>query len=158
RHLRRDHPPVHVMPDQLSNDLAALRITRDSGAPGSPWPKRLVILAVVAAIAWAGWTYGKPMVEAKVFKPEVEVTQIVVVSPAQAQATVTSTGSVVPQRVSKVGAKSPGRIKAMKVKEGDVVTEGQVLAELEGADLRAQLSAAKAKVLTARAQVQTAKA
>ncbi len=146
------------MPDQLSNDLAALRISRDSGAPGSPWPKRLLILAVVAAIAWAGWTYAKPMVEAKVFKPEVEVTQIVVVSPAQAQAKVTSTGYVVPQRVSKVGAKSPGRIRAMHVKEGDRVKEGQLLAELEGADLRAQLAAAKAKVLTAKAQVQTAKA
>ena len=158
RHLRRDQPLVHVMPDQLSNDLAALRISRDSGAPGSPWPKRLAILAIIAALGWGAWTYGKPMVEAKVFKPEVEVTQIVVVSPSQAQAKVTSTGYVVPQRVSKVGAKSPGRIRAMHVKEGDKVKEGQILAELEGADLRAQMAAAKAKVLTAKAQVQTAKA
>jgi HlyD family secretion protein len=146
------------MSDQLSSDLAALRIARDGGAPGSPWPKRLVVLAAVVALAWAAWTYGKPMIEAKVFKPEVEVTQIVVVSPAQAQAKVTSTGYVVAQRVSKVGAKSPGRIKAMYVKEGQEVVEGQLLAELEGADLRAQLQGARAKVLTARAQVQTAKA
>ena len=74
------------MSDQLSNDLAALRIARDGGAPGSPWPKRFAVLAVIAAIAWVGWTYGKPMVEAKVFKPEVEVTQIVVQGEGNARA------------------------------------------------------------------------
>jgi RND family efflux transporter MFP subunit len=98
------------------------------------------------------------MVEARVFKPEVEVTQIVIVSPSQAEAKLTSTGYVVPQRISRVGAKTPGRIKTMHVAEGTHVEAGMVLAELEGADLRAQLHTAKARVLTARAQVQTAKA
>jgi RND family efflux transporter MFP subunit len=146
------------MNDRLSNDLAALRIARESGAPPSPWPKRLLILAVVAALAWAAWRFGYPMVEARVFKPEVEVTQIAIVSPSQAEAKLTSTGYVVPQRISKVGAKTPGRIKVMHVAEGTRVEAGMVLAELEGADLRAQLHTSKARVLTARAQVQTAKA
>lgn len=146
------------MADQLSTDLAALKIQRGPGGPASPWPKRLLWLAGLGAIGWAAWTFGKPALESRVFKPEVELTQIVVVSPAEAQAKVTSSGYVVPQRVTKVGAKTVGRIKSMKVIEGEEVVEGQILAELEGADLRAQLNSAKARVLTARAQVQTAKA
>lgn len=146
------------MADQLSNDLAALRIHRDAGAPGSPWPKRLLVVALVAGAGWAAWTYGKPLLEAKIYKPEVEVTQIIAISPGQAQAKLISTGYVVPQRVTKIGAKTPGRIKEMNVAEGDRIEKGFVIAELEGADLRAQLQSAKARVLTARAQVQTAKA
>jgi HlyD family secretion protein len=146
------------MTDRLSNDLAALRIARESGAPPSPWPKRLLALAIVVAIGWAGWTFGYPMVEQRVFKPEVEVTQILIVSPSQAEAKLTSTGYVVPQRISKVGAKTPGRIKKMNVAEGQWVEAGVVLAELEDADLRAMLATAKARVAMARAQVQTAKA
>lgn len=146
------------MADQLSTDLASLKIQRGPGGPASPWPKRLLWLAVTGGAVWAAWTFGKPALEQRVFKPEVELTQIVVVSPAEAQAKVTSTGYVVPQRVTKVGAKTPGRIKSMKVAEGDVVEAGSVLAELEGADLRAQLGMAKARALTARAQVQQAKA
>ncbi|MFO0635237.1 MAG: efflux RND transporter periplasmic adaptor subunit [Nannocystaceae bacterium] len=146
------------MSDQLSNDLAALRIQRDASGPRSPWLRRIAVVGALGAAGWGAWTYGKPMIEAKVFKPEVEITQIVAISPAQAQAKLISTGYVVPQRVTKVGAKTPGRIKAIHVKEGDTIAEGFVIAELEGADLRAQLQSAKARVLTARAQVQTAKA
>jgi len=146
------------MTDRLSDDLAALRIARGPGAPRSPWPKRLLVVAVLAALGWAAWAFGYPMVEARVFKPEVEVTQILIVSPSESQAKLTSTGYVVPQRISRVGAKTPGRIKVMHVREGERVTPGMVLAELEGADLRAALHTAQARVLTARAQVQTAKA
>lgn len=146
------------MSDQLSSDLASLRIARDESPPSSGWLRRLVLLAVVAAGAGAAWVYGKPLVEAKVMRPEVEVTQIVVITPAEAQAKLTSTGYVVPQRVSRVGAKMPGRIKEMHAHEGKVVKAGDVLAELEAADQRAMLHTAKARVLTAKAQVQTAKA
>jgi HlyD family secretion protein len=145
------------MADQLSNDLAALRIAREP-APPSPWGRRILIVGIVGALGWAAWRFGYPAVEARVFKPEVQTTQIVVVSPSQGQAEVTSTGYVVPQRVSKVGAKTPGRIKAMNVREGQVIEAGFVIAELEGADLRAQQQTAKARVLAARAQVQVAKA
>jgi HlyD family secretion protein len=146
------------MSDQLSSDLASLRIARDEHPPSSGWLRRIVVLAVVAAGGGAAWVYGKPLVEAKVMRPEVEVTQIVVITPAEAQAKLTSTGYVVPQRVSRGGAKMPGRIKEMLAYEGKVVAAGDVLAELEAADQRAMLHTAKARVLTAKAQVQTAKA
>lgn len=146
------------MNDRLSSDLASLRIARDAPPPSSGWFKRIVILALVVGAGAAGWVFGKPYVEARVFQPEVEVTQIVTVSPTQAQAKLTSTGYVVPQRVSRVGSKIPGRIAVVRVKEGDRVAEGDVVAELEGADQLAAIRAAKARVLLAKAQVKTAKA
>ncbi len=146
------------MTDQLSSDLASLRIARDEHPPSSGWLRRIVVVGVLAAAGAAAWVYGKPLIEAKVLRPEVDVTQIVVITPAEAEAKLTSTGYVVPQRVSHVGAKMPGRIKEMRVREGDVVSAGDVLAELEAADQRAMLHTAKARVLMAKAQVQTAKA
>ncbi|MCX4243608.1 efflux RND transporter periplasmic adaptor subunit [Paraliomyxa miuraensis] len=146
------------MADQLSNDLASLRIARDDGPPSSGWLRRLVLLAVLGIAGAAAWIYGKPLVEAKVLRPEVDVTQIVVVTPAEAQAKLTSTGYVVPQRLSRVGARVPGRIKEMHVREGQVVAAGDVLAQLEAADQRALLNTARARLLAAKAQVQTAKA
>ena len=146
------------MSDQLSNDLASLRISRDASPPSSGWLKRAVVAAVVVAAGVAAWTYGKPYLESRVFKEEVEATKIVTISPSQAQAQLTSSGYVVPQKVSQVGSKIPGRIKAIHVKEGSEVKAGDPIAELEGADQQAAVRSAKARVKLARAQVKTAKA
>jgi RND family efflux transporter MFP subunit len=146
------------MNDQLSNDLAALRIVRDEAPRSSPWLKRLAVVAVLGGLGTAAYVYGVPAVEQRVFKTKVELTQIVAVSPTEAESKLTSTGYVVPQRVSKVGAKLAGRIAAIHVSEGQHVEEGQLLAELDGADMIAQLQTAKARVTAAKAAVETAKA
>ncbi len=146
------------MNDQLSNDLAALRIVRDEAPSSSPWLKRILVIGVLGGVAAAGYLYGLPEVEKRVFKTEVELTQIVAVSPTAAESKLTSTGYVVPQRTSKVGAKIAGRIKAMHVIEGQRVQEGDLIAELDGADMEAQLQTARARVAAARAAVETAKA
>ena len=146
------------MNDQLSNDLAALRIVRDEAPRSSPWLKRLLVVAVLGGVAAGGYLYGLPEVEKRVFKTEVELTQIVAVSPTEAESKLTSTGYVVPQRTSKVGAKIAGRIRAIHVIEGQRVEEGELIAELDGADMEAQLQTARARVAAARAAVETAKA
>jgi RND family efflux transporter MFP subunit len=146
------------MNDQLSNDLAALRIVRDEKPRSSAWLKRLAIVAALGGLGTAAYLYGVPAVEQRVFKTEVELTQILAVSPTEAESKLTSTGYVVPQRTSKVGAKLAGRIAAVHVVEGERVTKGQLLAELDGADMLAQLQTAKARVTAARAAVETAKA
>ena len=146
------------MNDQLSNDLAALRIVRDEAPRSSPWLKRLLVVAVLGGIGAAAYLYGLPAVESRVFKTEVELTQILAVSPTEAESKLTSTGYVVPQRTSKVGAKLSGRILAVHVEEGKAVKKGDLLAEIDGADLLAQLQTAKARVGAARAAVETAKA
>ena len=98
-----------TMNDRLTDDLASLRIARDAVPQTSGWWKRLIVIGVVIGLAVAAWVYGRPLVEAQVFQPEVDVTKIVTVSPTQAQAQLTSSGYVVPQRVSQVGSKIPGR-------------------------------------------------
>ncbi len=56
-----------------------------------------------------------------------------------------------------VASKFAGRIAKLNVREGDTVTEGQVLAILEDAQARARVSQARAAVAVLEAQVQAAK-
>src|SRR5208337_680346 len=46
----------------------------------------------------------------------------------------------------KIGSELSGRLKSVFVEEGDAIRRGQVLAELENADYRAQVESAKASV------------
>ncbi len=55
-----------------------------------------------------------------------------------------------------VGTKVSGRIERMTVREGDRVTQGQVIAQLDDAELKAELAAAGAQVATAQQQVKQA--
>jgi HlyD family secretion protein len=51
-----------------------------------------------------------------------------------------------------VSGEVPGRLRAVLVDEGDRVTKGQVLAEVEPAEYRARLAAARATLSIARAE------
>jgi HlyD family secretion protein len=118
----------------------------------------LVVLGLLAGAIAAAWVWGYPYVQARLFKPEVDVTQIALVSSAEADVQLTSTGYVVPQRISRVGAKITGTLAKVHVEQGDVVEAGQVIAELEAADMEAALKTARSRVALAKAQAATAKA
>ena len=47
----------------------------------------------------------------------------------------------------KIGSELSGRLKAVYVEEGDPIHRGQVLAELENSDYRAQVESARASVI-----------
>ncbi len=145
------------MNDQLSSDLASLRINREAPRPPSPLRKALIPLVAVLAIGAAAYA-GYQKLQGQVFKQEMRTTEIAMISPSQAEVLVTATGYVIPQRTSKVGAKLPGRLAKVFVKEGDTVKEGQVLAQLEDADQRSAVVAAGSRVGVAQARVQTARA
>ena len=142
----------------LTSDLASLRIQREED-PNRPKPYRSVVyaIAVVAALGVA-WFFGYPAIEARIFKTEVTLTEIAMVSPAQASVTVTSTGYVVPQVISKVGAKVAGRVAKVRVREGSAVKAGDVLVELETTSERGSVAAAGTRALAAQARVETARA
>jgi RND family efflux transporter MFP subunit len=118
----------------------------------------LVVLGFLGAASWAGYRYGKPYVEAQVFKAEVAVTEIASVSPAQAAVDLTATGYVVPQSTAKIGAKIVGRIVKVNIKEGQSVKAGDVIFELDPDDQKAAVQSAQARVAAAGAKVATAKA
>ncbi|MBX3218683.1 MAG: efflux RND transporter periplasmic adaptor subunit, partial [Labilithrix sp.] len=104
------------MTDQLSSDLASLRIDRDAPRPPSPLRRLVVPVVVIAALGVAG-VFAYQRVEGQLFKQEVKTTEIAMISPSQADVTVTATGYVIPQITSKVGSKLPGRIAKVNVKE-----------------------------------------
>lgn len=168
------------MSDTLSSDLASLKIDRSGAKPsrtsggggtsGGGEPRRsggggvmralrvIMIIAAICVLGFVGYTQGSAFLEAKVWKPEVELTEISVVSPAQASVELTSTGYVVPQIRSEVGAKVPGRVAKVLVREGDQVKAGQVLLELERTDQQAAMQSAKMRAAAARARVLMARA
>lgn len=146
------------MADQLSSDLASLKIDR-SIDPNKKGPfGYIVVAAAVIGAGAAGWLLGVPYLEAKVFKREVTVTEITMVSPANASVDLTTTGYVTPQKVSQVAAKVFGKVSRVHVKQGQVVKEGDVLIELDSIDQEATIAAAEARVAAARARAAAANA
>lgn len=146
------------MPDQLSSDLASLKIDRTVRPKGKS-PVGLIIGVVLAlGAAGAAYQYGLPFLEAAVFKTEVDVTEVITVSPAQASVELTSTGYVVAQVSSAVAAKVAGKVKVQAVKQGAKVKAGDLLLEIDTADQKAGIASADSQAAAARARVATAKA
>src|SRR5262245_6524236 len=146
------------MPDQLSSDLASLRIERGVKAkPQRSWSGVVGTVIVLGALA-AGAAFAYPRISAAIFTTEISMTEISLLSPAQASISITSSGYVTPQVISRVGAKIPGRIARVLVKEGDIVKAGDVLIELEDADQRAAIAAAQARVGAASARASASRA
>ena len=148
-----------MVDDQLTSDLASLRIDRHTPPKPSGRPLRwIVALGLAGSAALAAWRVGAPMLEARVFKTEVGVTEVATVSPAQAQVELTSTGYVVPQVEVDVSSKLVGRVDKANIREGSVVKAGQVLYELDASDQRVAVASAQARVAAARARAATARA
>lgn len=146
------------MTDQLSSDLASLRINRETAPKGRGPLVGVAAVVVVAALGAGAWFYGSKYVESKVFKREVAVTEVTMTSPAQASVDLTTTGYVAPQRVSQVAAKVYGRVVKVLVKQGQRVSAGDVLLELDPVDQQAAIASADARVAAAKARVGAAKA
>lgn len=159
------------MSDQLSSDLASLRIQRSGSSPqesrparGGPsrrFPTWILAVVLLGGAGYAGVRFGRPWVEAQVFKVEVQVTEIASISPMQAAVELTSTGYVIPQTTAKIGAKVIGRITEANLKEGGEVKAGQVLYRIDPSDQErlvassfARVASAKARASVARAQVE----
>lgn len=142
----------------LSRDLASLRIERKEPPRRSrKVPAWLIVLLVLGALGGAA-VVVLPKISAKLFKQEVQLTEIVLVSPAQASIDLSSTGYVLAQTVAKVGPKLIGRISKVNIKEGSKVKAGDVLFELDPTDQKTALATAKAKVSAASARAAAARA
>ncbi len=147
------------MDDRLSSDLASLRIDRDRRPRSAGGAVRwLAALSAAGAVVFVAWRIAVPTVEAKLFKTEVAVTEVSVVSPAQAQVRLTSTGYVVPQVQVDVSSKLVGRIDKAFVEEGSSVKASQVLFELDASDQRVLVASSQAKVAAAKARAATSRA
>lgn len=147
------------MSDDLSSELASLRIDRSQPPPNSGARWRWAIGAMLlAGVSFGAVLWGLPFLEAKVFKTPVAVTEIALVSPAQASVELTSTGYVTPQQVSRVVPKVGGRVARVAVVQGQRVSAGDLLLELDLADHEAALAVARSRVAAAEARHATARA
>lgn len=147
------------MPDELSSQLASLRINREA-APAPTrrswrWP---LVVSVLAAASYGVYAFALPRLEGEIFKTAVDFTEITSVSPAEASIKLTSAGYVVPQRVSRIAPKVVGKVAQVHVAQGDQVEPGQLLLTLDPADDYAAVATAKSRVAAARARAASARA
>jgi RND family efflux transporter MFP subunit len=145
-----------VAADQLSSDLASLRIDRREAPPSGSkaWILALLLIPAIGAGGYYGWLSIAP----QIYKTEVATTEIIVVSPAQASTELTALGYVVAQRDSKVACKVLSRVLEMDVREGDHVKAGQVLFKAEDREQRAALAEARSRAAATRARIASARA
>jgi len=143
--------------DHLTTDLAALKIDREE-RPRRGVLKPILIVVAIAGVVAAVWLVGYPYLSSRVFKTQVDLTEISLVSPAQGSIELTATGYVVALTKANVAAKTVGRVAQLMVKEGDVVKKGDVVALLDDTSARSSVASAKARVAAARARAQTARA
>ncbi len=136
-----------------AGDLSRLRIDRDTGARRRwvPWAVLLVLAAVGAALYPNARAYV-----AERRAPEVETARVtqVVTTPGGSTAlpVLVASGYVVARRSSDVGVKMGGRLARLKFEEGTRVRKGEVIAEIEHADVDAQLEASRRTVAEGEAQ------
>lgn len=143
------------MSDQLSSDLASLQINREPGFATQKRPGRLRGVAIgvgVVALGALAAVVAAPRIEGALFRPEVALGEVVLISPTQAAVTVSSTGYVIPLTSARVGISFNARVVKSLVKEGASVKAGDLLLEINAAEQQGQVTAAQARVGVARAR------
>jgi RND family efflux transporter MFP subunit len=142
------------MPISSETDLSRLRIDRDA-PPRRRWLPWVLLLIVVAAGAAAYPSARAYVTERRA--PEVDITRATQMATSaggsSALPVMVASGYVVARHSSDVGVKVGGRIATLKFEEGTRVKKGAVIAEIEHADIDAQLEAARRAVAEAEAAV-----
>jgi RND family efflux transporter MFP subunit len=144
--------------DELSRDLASLKIDRSAAPPSGARGKLLWTAAVLAAIGLVGWLVVYPRVHSALTTSEVALGEIQMVSPAQGDVQLTATGYVIALTSAKVASKVAGRIAEMYVDQNSVVKAGDKIARLDDVDFKGALAASRARAAAAYSKVQIAKA
>ncbi len=140
--------------DSPAGDLSGLRIDRDA-APRRPWLLWIVLAALVAA----GAAFYPRVLEYVAARqaPEVEIARAtqVIASPGGSTAlpVLVATGYVVARHSSDVGVKIGGRLGRLRFEEGTRVRAGDVIAEIEHADIDAQVEASRRAIVESETQV-----
>jgi macrolide-specific efflux system membrane fusion protein len=129
-------------PGPVAKPKAKVRRRRRSGRVF--WA--IVLLLIVAAVGWYVWqAYLAP-------KPPV-VPQTVAVARGDIQQTVLANGILQANSLVSVGAQVSGRIEKLDVEVGDVVKQGQLIAEIDPSDQQNAVKTAEAQLAIAQAQL-----
>ena len=129
----------------LNDDLASLRIEREPDRPRRRWVGWLVLLVAMGACGVAVWlwiTRERPLA--------VEIAAVSERAAGAQAAVLNASGYVTARRRATVASKITGTLTEVNVEEGMAVKEGQVLARLDDATLKATLALSEARVEAAR--------
>jgi RND family efflux transporter MFP subunit len=118
------------------------------------------VLVVATIVVVAGSLVGLRMTQAKKDEPkgpakvvlEFTPADVAVVEMRELQRTLSLSGSLSPVLQATVRSKVPGEVQKVMVREGDRVAEGQVIATLDTADLKARVDAQVATLEESRAK------
>jgi RND family efflux transporter MFP subunit len=148
-------------------DLDPLRIDRSQSSPrrrksGGGGGGRLLGALALALVVGGGWLFWQPVQRAldKVRLPKVTAVRVERSHPAAAGAVsgLAANGHIVASRRAALSADTPGRIVELRVEEGMLVEEGQLVARLFDEEYAAALERTQADLLQARAGTARAKA
>src|SRR5687768_9459147 len=101
-----------------------------------PWKVLLPVLVLAVALAVAGYLLFRPS----------KTLSTATVQRGTIISTVETTGKLEAERSAKLSFKTSGRVEKVLVEPGDVVEEGNVLAELDTGSLQRQLNEAKTQL------------
>ena len=136
----------------LKGELASLKIDR-TRPRSSPWRWPLLLLLPVVVLLLGLYALRAQQAYSA---PEVETTTAAVsrdVQPSAGTPILTASGYVVARRKAVVSAKIQGRLSDLRVEEGSLVREGEVIARLESFDYEASVVRARAAVQRAEADL-----
>ena len=133
----------------LKDDLAALRIEREPYRSGGTrwigWVIAIILLAAGGAAGWRWYTRERPV--------GVDVASVSERAAGTQAAVLNASGYVTARRRATVSSKITGRVIEVNVEEGMAVREGQILARLDDATLKATLALSEARAEAARRAV-----
>jgi HlyD family secretion protein len=143
--------------------LSRLKIGHEDQPPsgGRKLQRTLITIAFLVLLFAAGYIVLFTGLFASAVS--LQITTATAVYPSQTVADFNASGYVVAQRRASVASKATGRLERLAVQEGSRVRQGDILAELENNDLRAeyaqiggQLAAARADLIRAETEKRTA--
>ena len=118
------------------------------GKRQNPW---LVVL--IASIVLGGGVIAWRLVNQSSTKPNID-RDTVVVKAEPLKLMIKASGSVVPIQTVNVSPKVSGRLVELLVEQGDKVTQGQILARMDDANIQAQLAEARANLDASQANLE----
>ncbi len=138
------------MTDNSRADISSLRIDRSKKNSDRPRSRKwlwLVWIVLLAAVV-IGYLAFKENITPAI---KVNVATAAILKGTDAQAALVATGYVVAQRKAEVASKGTGRLEYLGFEEGDTVATGEVIAELDNDDIKANLDVARAELMRAEA-------
>ncbi|NDG42967.1 MAG: biotin/lipoyl-binding protein, partial [Betaproteobacteria bacterium] len=134
------HPPANRLSQLKIDRSAPLRRRRKRW----PWVLGLVILIGGGALL------------AMPRKTEVQAVAVLAAYPSQQYAELTASGYVVAQRRAAVASKGTGRLIELRVREGTVVKQGELIGRLDASDVQAAKAQAESALGQGRAELANA--